>query len=376
MEENIRNLVKVSRYYGVNKDYVIAGGGNTSYKNTDNLWIKASGVSLANISSDGFVCLSRSKLRIIYVKKYSNNSAQREIEVKNDLNGAIVSKNRKRPSVESSLHDIIDYPFVVHTHPTLVNSLLCSKKARILSGELFGDDILFIKYTDPGYTLFKKVSDELVRFRKLKGFDPKIILLENHGIIVSGESIQEIKDIYKNIEKAILKKIKLVLPGNNSQTFNTAIKELVVNCIKNNKSGVVNTISSDIIREFVRDKTSFEDVETAFTPDHIVYCKSHYLFVDDKEESKALEDLKAFNNKYGYYPKIIAIKNKGLLIIEDNISSADIVKEMILNMMKISIYARSFGGSKSLDDKKIAFIENWEAENYRKQLIENVNQEL
>jgi len=63
-----------------------------------------------------------------------------------------------------------------------VNSLLCSKKARILSGELFGDDILFIKYTDPGYTLFKKVSDELVRFRKLKGFDPKIILLEivNH----------------------------------------------------------------------------------------------------------------------------------------------------------------------------------------------------
>jgi hypothetical protein len=38
-------------------------------------------------------------------------------------------------------------------------------------------------------------------------------------------------------------------------------------------------------------------------------------------------------------------------------------------MMKISFYARSFGGSKPLDDKQIAFIENWEAENYRRQMI-------
>ena len=110
-------------------------------------------------------------------------------------------------------------------------------------------------------------------------------------------------------------------------------------------------------------------METAFTPDHIVYCKSRYLFVDDEEEAKVLDQLKDFNNKYGYYPKIITIKNKGLLVLEDNESSAVIVKEMILNMMKISIYARSFGGSKPLDDNQIAFIENWEAENYRRQMI-------
>ena len=210
MDAQIKDLVELSRFYGVNKEFVIAGGGNTSYKNNDYLWVKASGVYLSNINPDGFVCLSRDKLKILYRKKYSTNSQKREAEVKEDLNIAMVSKSRKRPSVESSLHDIINYPFVVHTHPTLVNSLLCSKKARSLSKKLFGDDALFIEYIDPGYVLFRKVSDELIRYRKLKGCDPKIILIENHGIFVSGETTREIKNIYKNIVKVMKKSQKYI----------------------------------------------------------------------------------------------------------------------------------------------------------------------
>ena len=35
-----------------------------------------------------------------------------------------------RPSVETSMHEIINYPFVVHTHPTLVNAITCANKAE------------------------------------------------------------------------------------------------------------------------------------------------------------------------------------------------------------------------------------------------------
>jgi len=130
---------------------------------------------------------------------------------------------------------------------------------------------------------------------------------------------------------------------------------------------IIKSAKSLLIDEFVKDKAAFADIETAFTPDHIVYCKSRYLFVEDEQELKR-EKLEDFEGKYGFYPKIIGVKGKGLIIADDSESSINIILELITNMMKISFYARSFGGSKPMTDKQIAFIENWEAENYRKQI--------
>ncbi len=373
MDANIRELIDVSRFYGADKEYVIAGGGNTSFKNNDYLWIKASGVYLSGINKDGFVCLDREKLKIIYNRKYSTDPQKRESQVKDDLNSAMVSGSGKRPSVESSLHDIINYPFVVHTHPTLVNSLLCSKNTRSLSEKLFGGDTLFIEYVDPGHTLFKKISDELRLYRKLRSCDPKIILIENHGIFVSGESSREIKNIYRNVESIILHKVTADLPANICRPFETRIEKTAVELINNGKTMYTGTVSSDLVSEFIKDRESFIEIEKAFTPDHIVYCKARYLFVDDTDEEEVLKEITEFNKKYGYYPKIIAIKNKGLLIFEESESALNVVKELILNMMKVCYYARSFGGSKPLSEGHIAFIESWEAENYRKQMMKNIN---
>ncbi len=46
MKPEIRELIEISRFYGSNKDYVIAGGGNTSFKDDKSIWIKASGQPL------------------------------------------------------------------------------------------------------------------------------------------------------------------------------------------------------------------------------------------------------------------------------------------------------------------------------------------
>ena len=57
--QNITTLIEVSRQYGKDKSFVIAGGGNTSYKDATHIWIKASGAALETIDENGFVCLSR-----------------------------------------------------------------------------------------------------------------------------------------------------------------------------------------------------------------------------------------------------------------------------------------------------------------------------
>lgn len=62
MKQAIQELVEISQFYGKKQEFVIAGGGNTSWKNDRHLYIKASGVSLANITEEGFCVLDRSKL--------------------------------------------------------------------------------------------------------------------------------------------------------------------------------------------------------------------------------------------------------------------------------------------------------------------------
>ncbi|HPF03082.1 MAG TPA: class II aldolase/adducin family protein, partial [Bacteroidales bacterium] len=180
MEKHLNDLIDISHFYGKNNEFVIAGGGNTSYKNENTLWVKASGEPLARLTIEGLVALDRTRLRKISTATYSDDPFRREEEVKNDLNAAIIdpSKN-KRPSVETSLHEMIRYNFVVHLHPTLINGVLCSRNAKNLSAKLFGDTALFVPYTDPGYTLFKKLETEIEAYRSEFGMDPRIILLEN-----------------------------------------------------------------------------------------------------------------------------------------------------------------------------------------------------
>ena len=69
----IENLVAISRKYGSDSRYVIAGGGNTSYKDADMLWVKASGHALATIGEDGFAVLDRSKLNPMGEKTFAKS---------------------------------------------------------------------------------------------------------------------------------------------------------------------------------------------------------------------------------------------------------------------------------------------------------------
>ncbi len=68
--EPLKDLIDISHFYGKNKDFVIAGGGNTSYKDDKTIWVKASGTTLADITENGFAVLDREKLNSIADKKY------------------------------------------------------------------------------------------------------------------------------------------------------------------------------------------------------------------------------------------------------------------------------------------------------------------
>ena len=193
-EAGLSELIAISQFYGRDSRFVIAGGGNTSFKNAEKIWVKASGSSLATITEDGFAVLDRAKLNRMSDKLYSTNPVEREDQVKNDLADATITKGR-RPSVETSMHNVIDYTFVVHLHPTIVNGLMCSQRAESDLLKLFGERVLYVEYTDPGYVLFKKVDEKIKEYRSKFNEEPQVIWLQNHGIFVAANSIEEIKVI-------------------------------------------------------------------------------------------------------------------------------------------------------------------------------------
>ena len=88
----IHDLIEISRFYGRQKDFTLAGGGNTSYKDDNYIWVKASGASLADIDEKGFALLDRSKVKLIETKTYSDDPQEREKQVKEDLIGSTPSR--------------------------------------------------------------------------------------------------------------------------------------------------------------------------------------------------------------------------------------------------------------------------------------------
>jgi len=382
MRAEIAELIELSRFYGNNKEYVIAGGGNTSFKDGQTIWIKASGQALAGLDENGLVALSREKLRLISGRNYSEDPVLREEEVKMDLfNSIIDTGKKKRPSVETSLHELISYNFVVHLHPTLINGILCSRNARNLTVRIFGEKVLFVPYTDPGYTLFKKLETEIKKYRDQYSSDPRIIFLENHGSFVGADSAEEIKRIYEEILSSIGTQVSR-LGDIEELPYNPVLFKVLPALrmlLSDDKVKVIRYRHNTLISRYYQNQQEFHKISLPLTPDIIVYCKTRYLFIEQSATADKILDsirmqLPRFQNEYGYLPKIIIIKNAGLIALEDSAASAETVLDVYEDLIKVSHYSSLCGGTKTLTPDQVAFIDKWEVENYRRKISQSSRQ--
>lgn len=380
MKTAIQQLIEISRFYGSNKDFVIAGGGNTSYKDEKYTWVKASGTTLADISENGFAVLEREKLKDIAGKQYSQSSDERENQIKTDLFRACAYPEKGlRPSVETSLHDMIGYEFVVHTHPTLVNALMCSMNAAKLTLELFGDDVLFVPYTDPGYVLFKRIEKDLAAYRLKNQSEPNVIFLQNHGIFVAASSVEKIRSIYDKImttlQSKIVKPVNLTsIPIDNKITsILPAIRMMLTD--DSPKTAIIR--HNELVKHFYAGNEYFNKISLPFSPDIIVYCKARAIFIEKTTNpvdavSEFKQKLDEYKKTFGYPPKIIVLKDLGFVAVEDNFQSAEIALDVFEDLMKISFLSDNFGGPKFLNETEISFIDKWEVENYRRQISKGI----
>jgi len=287
------------------------------------------------------------------------------------LAGATITKG-KRPSVETSMHNVIDFAFVVHMHPTLVNGLMCANNAQADLQKLFGAKALYIEYTDPGYVLFKKVEDAIKAFRAEDGAEPAVIWLQNHGIFVAANSIEEVKVLYTKVLDTLEKAVKFPVPTEERATCSCTEQILPGMRMMFSKDGLktLKVRKNALVKHFYDTEEAQAKIAKPFTPDAIVYCKSNYIFLNDEEPeavlAEAAKQIPAFTAKFGYQPKVILIKGIGLVAVGDNAAQCDIILDVFEDAMKIAYYAESFGGAHPMTQAQIDFIDNWEVENYRR----------
>ena len=390
--KQIEDLIAISRKFGQDSRFVIAGGGNTSYKDENRLWVKASGHALATITEDGFAVLDRALLNEMGEKVYNEDTAIREEQVKNDLSVACITKDR-RPSVETSLHNCMGFAFVVHLHPTLVNGLMCSVNAEAACKEIF-PDALYIEYTDPGYTLFKKVYDRIKAYKAEKGKEPQVIFLQNHGIFVGGDTTAEIEGIYSEVLGKLEAKVAALPEGDTavSETVTDVVPAIRQMLSRSGRGFKTLKVTKNALVDFFIDgcsvtstgsatdcpgKSGFDKIAKPFTPDIIVYCKSSYIFIEAESDEEILkqaeEEIEAFVSEKGYTPKVLLIKGIGLIAVGDSSRNAQIITDVFTDAMKVAFYAQSFGGEHPMERAWIDFIDNWEVENYRRKVASSAS---
>ena len=210
-QDALQSLLDLSHALGGERlRMAILGEGNTSLRLDDQTFaVKASGSNLASLQpTDLTTCRFDRLLPLL------DATAATDTEIDNILFASRMSEAAKKPSIEALFHAyLLTLPGVAcvgHVHAIAVNQILCSPRARDYAERracpdeivMCGIESVFVPYAEPGLGLAQSIRREVQVFVQRTGREPKIILLQNHGIIAVGPSPKAVLGSLLMAEKA------------------------------------------------------------------------------------------------------------------------------------------------------------------------------
>jgi len=388
----VSELISVANTFGADPEYSRAGGGNASVKLDGVLHIKPSGVPLATLTAADLVGL---RLDVLLDALHSDEASDAAVEgdpVQAAAAKALVNApGGRRPSVEILFHALIPDALVLHTHPLVANALTCNTDAEALVTRLLGDDAMFVPYTDPGVPLAREVEARRTAYTARTGQPaPGITFLGNHGIIVSGNSAAELTERAERLTATIAAAIAAG-PSSGSGIMtaepvkdpsslrqaqggpSSGIINLVAPTLRGllgtpDRLAVVTSDSSDLVRMATL-STAGRAVLTdgPLIPDQIVYAGSFPLVLDASADAAAVTAAVAgYREQYGKDPIITVVPGVVAFGAGADLAAAQTALATFTDALRVARDAGRIGTVRCLDAAERGFIENWEAESYRK----------
>ena len=179
--EGIDELKAHSVRVGSNPDLVQASGGNTSWKSSQTVWVKGSGKRLKDaLSQDIFSSINLASLteeEVLACQDFSN-----------------LNLNAIPPSIEANFHIFLRGTFVTHLHS--LGSIAIGVAESNFDYKTLNKDVRFVPYARPGVALVNAIKET-------EDYPDKILILQNHGVIISGDNSIEIESKIEKFESEI-----------------------------------------------------------------------------------------------------------------------------------------------------------------------------
>ena len=386
-------LIALARRFGRDPAFSRGGGGNASAKADGVLYIKPSGVPLATLAVDDLVPMDMAPLLALL-----HGDGPPEIEAGPDPVGetaraALVGDaGGRRPSVELLFHAFLPERIVLHTHPVLLNAVTCATGGVALAERLFGDRVVWVPYTDPGLPLARAIVAARGAIEERTGQPaPAVTFMQNHGLIVAADTAAEIEELSTWLVSVVQAGIDgasdlpdgdLALPahaGHQDADRTRTIVEVISPTLRGLLSDaaplkVVTFDGSGLASSFPITPAGRAFVLGGpLTPDQIVYAGSWPLLLDvpdtvpaDDVPAMLRAALDTHRARTGGLPIIVLVPGIGLFAAGDTWAEADTARHVFLDALRVGEGALRLGGVRALADRERRFIEDWEAEAYRR----------
>lgn len=368
MSHNLRSeLIRLAHHFGADPEYARAGGGNASVKHDGILHIKASGTTLADLREEELVPLRIAALLDALVS---------DEPVAGDPVMAAAEKARvgdpagPRPSVEILFHALIPDPLVLHLHPLVANAVTCNEQGRELTLTLLGDDAIWVDYIDPGIPLARGIAAARDEFETRTGNPaPAITMLGNHGIIVSGNSFEQVAERTTWLTSTIADAISTAgpaVPKPREDRAETRVDSLAEHFRIATESAAI----ADGVDDFIVDTTDHTAGPVSrgpLIPDQIVYAGSlPALLRPDDDGDTVAAVVEQFRIAHGRSPIVAVIPNVAAIAVGASDRIARNALDTYRDALRMARDAERLGRVRVMNERERHFIENWEAESYRR----------
>jgi rhamnulose-1-phosphate aldolase/alcohol dehydrogenase len=382
------------------------GGGNTSSKvrerdhtgkEIDVVWVKGSGSDLATMKEKDFT-----GLRLAEVLPLMERDGMSDEEMVAYLARCQLEPAMPRSSIETLLHAFIPYPHVDHTHADATNMIACAENGQELARECFGDEVIWIPYIRPGFTLSRQVG-EAVR----QNPQAKLALFAKHGLVTWGNTGEE---SYNRTIDAINKAADFVaergggkapfggrtltpLPAEQQEDLFAAILPTLRGAVSQENPKILLTDTSDDVMEFVCGKDSRDLSQVgAACPDHLIRTKMRPLWIDFDPQTESAEDLKQripaeveayrawyeayfARNKdtlgtpdeamFDPYPRVVLFAGLGMVGVGQDYKAAALARDFYHRAIAVITGADTLDTYVSLTEEESFAVEYWPLELYK-----------
>ncbi|WP_045019580.1 class II aldolase/adducin family protein [Agrobacterium arsenijevicii] len=170
-------------------------GGNTSFKRDGVMWVKASGTWLSQAGQRDIMVPVR-VAPLVEALRSGNPSAEKAT----DFVVAELNTSGLRPSIETSFHAVLPQAVVAHYHCVEAIALSVLEDRERVIGERMAalPDLAYvtIPYRRPGTPLAHEID-------RVAAGRPDVLILFNHGIIVTGDTVEEVRERVARVTAAL-----------------------------------------------------------------------------------------------------------------------------------------------------------------------------